>query len=93
MRLIKTAILAATTAFLFSPVPAFAQWAMTCTRDPYSSVNLRRGPGQNHGIIASIPNASEVRIIAWVWGADNMRWYRVESSGIVGWQRGDYLCR
>lgn len=75
------------------PLPANAQWASTCTRDPFSSVNLRRGPGQNHSIIASIPNGSEVRLLSWVWGADRMRWYRVESSGIVGFARSDYLCR
>ena len=77
----------------FLPAPAKAQWAMTCTRDPNSSVNLRRGPGLNHGIIASIPNQSTVRVMSWVWGADNMRWYRLESSGIVGFARSDYLCK
>lgn len=77
----------------FLPAPAKAQWAMTCTRDPNSSVNLRRGPGLNHSIIASIPNQSTVRIMSWVWGADNMRWYRLESSGIVGFARSDYLCK
>ena len=75
------------------PTAAQAQYAMTCTRDVYSSVNLRRGPGQNHGIIASVPNASYVRLLSWVWGADGMRWYRVENGGIVGYARSDYLCR
>lgn len=93
MRPIKAAIISAAAFLLFSPVPALAQWASTCTRDPFSSVNLRRGPGQNHGVIASIPNGAEVRILSWVWGADNMRWYRIESSGIVGFARSDYLCR
>jgi uncharacterized protein YraI len=72
---------------------ALAQWAQTCTRDPYSSVNLRRGPGLNHSIIASIPNNSYVRILSWVWGSDGNRWYRVENGGLVGWQRADFLCK
>lgn len=74
------------------PMEAQAQWAMTCTRDPYSSVNLRRGPGRNYPIVASVPNSSYVRLLSWVWGADGMRWYRVEHGGLVGWQRQDYLC-
>jgi uncharacterized protein YraI len=76
------------------PNPAQAQWAMTCTRDVNSSVNLRRGPGQNYSIVASIPNSSSVRLYSWVWGgSDGMRWWRVENSGIVGFVRSDYLCR
>ncbi|NCW10196.1 MAG: SH3 domain-containing protein [Gammaproteobacteria bacterium] len=74
--------------------PAQAQsHAMTCTRDYYSSVNLRTGPSQRNSIIASIPNQSYVRILTWVWGADNMRWYRVEYGGLVGFMRSDYMCR
>lgn len=68
-------------------------YAMTCTRDPNSSVNLRNGPSRNNFVIASIPAESYVRVLTWVWGGDNMRWYKVEYNGLVGWQRSDYLCR
>lgn len=74
-------------------LPANAQWAMTCTRDPGSSVNLRNGPSKNNTVIASIPNSQYLRALDWVWGGDQMRWYRVEYNGLVGWMRSDYLCR
>jgi uncharacterized protein YraI len=76
-----------------SALPAQAQWAMTCTRDPNSSVNLRNGPSKRNTIIASIPNSYYLRALDWVWGGDQMRWYRVEYNGLVGWMRSDYLCR
>lgn len=84
---------AALAALSLLPAPAFAQWAQTCTRDPYSSVNLRNAPNTRARVIASLPNGSEVRLMSWVWGNDNLRWYRVESGGLVGWQRGDFLCK
>ncbi len=74
------------------PPSAKAQWATTCTREYNSSVNLRRGPGKNYSIVASVPNDSTVRLLSWVWGNDGLRWYRVENSGLVGFARGDYLC-
>lgn len=74
-------------------LPANAQWAMTCTRDVNSSVNLRNGPSKNNYVIASIPNSSYLRALNWVWGSDGVRWYRVEFNGLVGWMRSDYLCR
>jgi len=80
-------------ALLFSALPAHAQWAMTCTRDPNSSVNLRNGPSKRNYIVASIPNETYLRFRSWVWGGDGMRWYNVEYNGIVGWMRSDYLCR
>lgn len=80
-------------ALLLSGLPAHAQWAMTCTRDPNSSVNLRNGPSKQNYIIASIPNEAYIRARTWVWGGDGMRWYNVEYNGIVGWMRSDYLCR
>ncbi len=75
-----------------SPAPAQARWAHTCTREYNSSVNLRRGPSTRDGVIASIPNGREVRVMSWVWGGDNQRWYRVETGGLVGYARSDYLC-
>jgi uncharacterized protein YraI len=63
-----------------------------CTKDYYSSVNLRTGPSRSYPIVASIPNRAPVRILSWVWGGDNMRWVRVENSGLVGFAREDYLC-
>jgi uncharacterized protein YraI len=78
---------------LLGSLPAQAQWAMTCTRDPGSSVNLRNGPSKNNYVIASIPNSEYIRALNWVWGSDQLKWYRVEYNGLVGWMRGDYLCK
>lgn len=75
-----------------SAAPAHAQWAQTCTRDPYSSVNLRNGPSRAHSVIASLPPGTYVRALTWVYGGDNQRWYRVAADGLLGWSRGDYLC-
>lgn len=74
-------------------MPAHAQWAMTCTRDYNSAVNLRNGPSKSNRVVASIPNESYLRALDWVYGSDGMRWYRVEFNGLVGWMRSDYLCR
>jgi uncharacterized protein YraI len=76
----------------FDPAPAQAQYAYACTREYFSSVNLRRGPSRSYPIIASIPNQQPMRMLSWVWGPDNMRWFRVESNGIVGFARADYVC-
>lgn len=92
MRHLIASLLLSGTALL-SGLPAHAQWAHTCTRDPGSSVNLRNAPNTRARVIASLPDGSEVRLLSWVWGGDNMRWYRVESSGLVGFSRSDYLCR
>lgn len=77
---------------VFNPTNAQAQYAYACTREYNSSVNLRRGPGRNYSIVASIPNQFYLRPLSWVWGADGMRWYRVESNGLVGFTRADYVC-
>lgn len=74
-------------------LPAHAQYAMTCTRDPNSAVNIRRGPSRSYAVVASIPSNEYVRIMNWVWGGDGMRWYRIEYGGIVAYARADYLCR
>lgn len=91
-RIISTALLLGATC-LPAAAQAQYQYVFTCTRDPYSSVNLRRGPGQNYGIVASVPNGTYVNPLSWIWGPDNMRWYRIETGGIVGYTRSDYLCR
>jgi uncharacterized protein YraI len=88
--------LLALAALLFTtcaPAANAQSYAMTCTRDPNSSVNLRNGPSRNNYVIASIPAESYVRVLTWVWGGDSMRWYKVEYSGLVGWSRADFLCR
>jgi uncharacterized protein YraI len=76
-----------------SPAAAQAQWAFACTREAFSSVNIRRGPGQGYGVVASVPTGGSMRLLSWVWGADGRPWYRVESSGIVGYSRSDYVCQ
>ena len=88
-RLLALCVLLASTA---APVSAQSH-AITCTRDPNSSVNLRNGPSRNNYVIASIPSNAYVRILSWVWGGDGMRWYNVEHIGLVGFIRSDYLCR
>lgn len=91
MRLLATTLLILGAVHL--PAAAQAQWAYACTREAFSSVNIRRGPGQNYGTIASVPTGGGMRVLSWVWGADGMAWYRVESGGIVGYSRSDYVCR
>ena len=88
-----TIALVAAASTLLSAAPASAQYAMTCTRDYYSSVNLRNQPSTRASVIASIPNESYIRALTWVWGADKLRWWKVEYNGLVGWMRSDYLCR
>lgn len=91
----KRLLFLALTGFLAvgAATPAKAQWAMTCTRDYYSSVNLRNQPSTRATVIASIPNESYIRALTWVWGGDQMRWWKVEYNGLVGWMRSDYLCK
>jgi uncharacterized protein YraI len=87
------ALLSAVALVFATVLPAHAQYAMTCTREYNSSVNLRNGPSRNNYTIASIPNSAYIRALDWVWGGDGMRWYRVEYNGLVGWMRADYLCK
>tara|TARA_B110000503_G_C7094932_1_gene391134 strand:+ start:247 stop:534 length:288 start_codon:yes stop_codon:yes gene_type:complete len=94
----KNTLFAATVAVLASfgsiaPAQAQSEYAWTCTREYNSSVNLRTGPGRNYPVVASVPNGDYVRLLSWVYGTDNMKWYRVENSGLVGWSRQDYLCQ
>ena len=88
-----TIALVAAASTMLSAAPVSAQYAMTCTRDYYSSVNLRNQPSTRASVIASIPNESYIRALTWVWGADKLRWWKVEYNGLVGWMRSDYLCR
>jgi hypothetical protein len=92
MKLLTSLLLTSVASFLVA-TPAKAQWAMTCTREYNSSVNLRNQPSTRATVIASIPNESYVRALTWVWGADKMRWWKTEYNGLVGWMRSDYLCR
>jgi len=88
-----TSLLLTSAASLLIATPAQAQWAMTCTREYNSSVNLRNQPSTRASVIASIPNESYLRALTWVWGGDNLRWWKVEFNGLIGWMRSDYLCR
>ena len=92
MKLLTSLLLSSFATFLIA-TPAKAQWAMTCTRDYNSSVNLRTQPSTRATVIASIPNESYLRALTWVWGGDKLRWWKVEYNGLVGWMRSDYLCR
>jgi uncharacterized protein YraI len=91
MKRLITSLLLAVSCSIATP-PVQAQYGYACTRDYGSSVNLRRGPTRGYPVVASIPAGSPVRFLSWVWGGDSMRWYRVESSGLVGFAREDYLC-
>lgn len=88
-----TSFLLTSFASLLITTPAQAQYAMTCTREYNSSVNLRTQPSTRASVIASIPNESYIRALTWVWGGDRLRWWKVEYNGLVGWMRSDYLCR
>lgn len=88
-----SALLFGSIASLLIATPAQAQYAMTCTREYNSSVNLRTQPSTRASVIASIPNESYIRALTWVWGGDRLRWWKVEYNGLVGWMRSDYLCR
>lgn len=92
MRSFAIAVLGALTILAGSPVLAQSH-ASICTRDYNSSLNLRNGPSRGNYIIASVPSGDYVRLLNWVWGGDGQRWWRVEYNGLVGWMRGDYLCR
>ena len=92
MKLLTSLLLSSFASFLIA-TPAKAQWAMTCTRDYNSSVNLRTQPSTRATVVASIPNESYLRALTWVWGGDKLRWWKVENNGLVGWMRSDYLCR
>jgi uncharacterized protein YraI len=92
MKLLTSLLLSSFASFLIA-TPAKAQWAMTCTRDYNSSVNLRTQPSTRATVVASIPNESYLRALTWVWGGDKLRWWKVEYNGLVGWMRSDYLCR
>ena len=75
-------------------VPAHSQsHAIICTREWNSTLNLRSAPNRSSRVIASVPNNAYVRTLTWVWGGDGQRWWNVEFNGLVGWMRGDYLCR
>jgi len=76
-----------------TPAALAQSYATTCTREYWSSVNVRTQPSTRATIIASVPNESYVRVMGWVYGADGLRWYRIEHQGIVGFARSDYLCR
>lgn len=84
----------ATIALSFSPLtpPAQAQWTRVCTRDYNGALNLRNGPGRNYYPVAQVPNNAPLRILSYVWGNDNYRWLRIETSGLVGFVREDYVC-
>lgn len=49
----------------------------------YGSLNLRRGPGSNYGVIRSINKGEIVKIIS---GRHNTDWYKVSYRGQVGYQ-------
>ena len=78
---------------IYAPAAAQAQWAYACTREAYSSVNIRRGPGQGYGVVASVPTGGSMRLLSWIWGRDGKVWYRIESGGVVGYSRSDYVCQ
>lgn len=92
MKLFLVALTGACSLF-FGDVANAQSYANICTRDYNSSLNLRNGPSRNNSVIASVPSGDYVRLMNWVWGGDGQRWWRVEYNGLVGWMRGDYLCR
>jgi uncharacterized protein YgiM (DUF1202 family) len=51
------------------------------------NVNLRRGPGRSHPVIARLPRGTQLEVLDQQQG-----WYRVATArGSVGWIAGDYF--
>lgn len=93
MKRIILAALIGATSLISSVQSANANpYYVTCTRDYGSSVNLRRGPTRAASVVASIPAGNYVNLRSWVWGEGGYRWYNVQSYGLVGWMREDYIC-
>jgi len=64
-----------------------------CTRNTDSKVNIRTGPGTEYRAIAQIPNGTLMNTVMQDRGSDGYQWYALELGEIVGWARGDFLCR
>ncbi|MCX7592390.1 MAG: SH3 domain-containing protein [Fischerella sp.] len=67
-------------------------YARVCTRDRYSRLNLRTGPGQDYDIIMKIPNGSTVVLLYRKHSYDGFYWWKIRYMGNQGWVRADYLC-
>lgn len=91
-RFILSALVTTSTLLGVSLPTNASPYYVTCTRDYGSSVNLRRGPSRSTSVVASIPAGNYVNLRSWVWGEGGFRWYNVQSYGLVGWMREDYIC-
>lgn len=63
---------------------ASAQTAATVSTD----LNVRSGPGVQHGVIGAIGTDQEVSVIGCI---DSANWCQVSSGTLEGWAYGDYL--
>ena len=64
-----------------------------CTRNANGKVNIRTGPGTEYSSIAQIPNGTIMNTVMQDTGSDGYQWYALELGNVVGWARGDFLCR
>jgi uncharacterized protein YraI len=102
-RLVISLLTTATTAFLATP--SFARVtpqphitnntnfvaANICTTRG-GNVNVRSGPGQQFRVLGSLASGSFISLGRPQRGRDGVRWFPVNSGGLVGWVRGDYVC-
>jgi len=64
----------------------------SCTNDG-DSVNLRSNAGQQHKVVRSVPSGKELILLGNSKVAGNKGWQKVSFYGVVGWVRGDFLCK
>jgi hypothetical protein len=55
-----------------------------------ANLNLRRGPGTSHGIILTIPNGSNVTVVA---SRPQNGFYNIRYGSATGWSSGNFLVR
>jgi hypothetical protein len=52
-----------------------------------SALNLRRGPGTSHPVIAAMPCGAPLTVV----GGPSNGWYQVNYNGVTGWASGNFL--
>lgn len=73
--------------------PAYSgNYGYVCTHNTNGTVMLRKGAGQHFGVIAKMPNGSDVSVLAQANARDGFVWYKVRYGTKTGWARSDYIC-
>lgn len=74
-------------AFIFLVCNVYAQ--QTYYVKSANGLNLRRGPGQNHQVVTSIPNNQEVEVIS----QNKSGWWKIEYGDYEGYTSSSYLSK